>query len=320
MLKKIILIIATTSFLSAGSCGSASNFITVIKDTCYSCIFPLYVAGVPVGTAPVDDDSSKVRSPLCYCGSPIPRVGIPIGYWNPNRFIESVSEPWCFPLVGLSVGVGLGSAQRGAKSTNGHRTFLQTHYYKYPLFYMLDMFTDFVCMTSSDYDIAWIGEIDPTWDDDELSFWINPESLLFSNPASQLACVADSVAANLSTPSSTLFWCKGSWGSLYPVTGSVVKQNFVEDAASASASMMFKLGRMGLLLNGAGNSALCGKTYKPIWNKDNYRLQLMLPQSAKECMVIGKDALFWSAWKNLPVRGVDQFGFLMFQKRDCCMF
>jgi len=318
MLKKIALTIAMTSLLSAESCSDSSNFMNVLKDTCYSCIFPIYIAGIPMGEAPVADDSDKVRIPLCYCGI---RIGVPVGYWNPNRFIEAVSEPWCFPLLGSSIDVKTGSSQRGTKGVGGHRTFLQTHYYKYPIFYILDMLSDFACASSSDSDIAWIGEVDPTWDDDQMAFWIAPESLLFANPISQLACIADSAAANISTSSSTLFWCKGSWGSLYPVTGSVVKQNFVEDAASASANMIFKLSRLGLLMNGAGTKALCGKTYQPIWNKDNFRLQLMLPQSADECMVIGKDALFWSAWKNLIVeKGVDQFGFLMFQKRDCCMF
>jgi conjugal transfer pilus assembly protein TraU len=319
--KSLIAVLAVTTMgLNAGSCGSPSNFFKVIKDTCYSCMFPMYIAGVPLGSAPVNDASDKVRQPLCLCGSPIPRIGIPIGYWNPNRFIETVKDPWCFPLLGVSIPIGFGSLQRGARTYNHHRTFMQSHYYIYPIFYMLELFTDFACMTSTSYDLAYPTEVDPLWDDDELAFWISPESILFANPLAQLACVGDAVKANINNPVTALFWCKGSWGGLYPITGNVAQENIVEDAASVASNMIFKLMREMLLLNGAGVSALCGKHSQPIWNKNNFRLQLMLPQSNKECTVIGKDALFWSAFKNLPGKGMDQFGYLLFQKRDCCMF
>lgn len=318
--KVISLIVATTLSLNAGSCGDLSNFTKVLFDTCYSCMFPMYIAGIDIGKAPVADASSKVRQPICACSTPFPRIGIPIGYWNPNRFVEAVKDPWCFPLIGASLPVDFGAKQRGTRMFNGHRTFAQSHYYIYPIFEMLELLTDFTCMTSSGYDVAYVTEVDPLWDDDELAFWINPEAVLFANPAAQIACMADSVSANTANPQTALFWCKGSWGSVYPLTGNVAQQNYVEDSASIASNMLFKLSKQAILLNGAGKSALCGHNYQPIWNKNNFRMQLMLPQSDKECRAIGKDALFWSQFKNLPGKGVDQFGYLIFQKRDCCMF
>ena len=315
-----MMILSSGSYAGGGSCGDPGNFTKVLFDTCYSCMFPMYIGGIGIGEAPVADGSPKVREPLCACGTPFPRIGVPIGYWDPNRFVETVKKPWCFPLLGLELPVKIGASQRGARSYGRHRTFFQAHYYVYPIFYILEIFTDFICMSNSSYDISYITEVDPLWDDDELAFWINPEALLFANPAAQLACVADSVAANANTPNTSLFWCKGSWGMVYPLSGNVAQQNLVEDSASVAANMLFKMSRQALLLNGAGRSALCGKHYQPIWNKNSFRMQLMLPQSNKECTVIGKDAIFWSSYKNLPGKGVDQLGYLIFQKRDCCMF
>jgi len=303
----------------AFNCAMPGNFLKVIKDTCYPCMFPMYVAGVPIGMAPVMDGSATIRTPICFCGTPVPRVGIPWGYWNPNRFIEVVKTPWCFPLIGAQLGVGYALSQRGTRSQLSNRTFMQAHYYIYPLFTMLEIMTDFACLASSAYDVGYITEIDPLWSDDELAFFINPEALLFGNIVALMACIADSVASNVTTPLSTLFWCKGSWGGVYPMTGNVAQENVVEDAASIAANLIFKMNRQGILLNGGGISALCGKHYQPIWNKDNFRLQLLLPQSHFMCMPIGRDALFWSILTNLPSIGVDNFGFLMFQKRDCCV-
>jgi conjugal transfer pilus assembly protein TraU len=65
---------------------------------------------------------------------------------------------------------------------------------------------DFPCTEKRDFDLAYMTEVDPLWNDDSLAFIINPEALLFGNPIAQTACVADSVAAAVYQPIDPLFW------------------------------------------------------------------------------------------------------------------
>ncbi|MDA4835001.1 TraU family protein, partial [Enterobacter hormaechei] len=46
------------------------------------------------------------------------------------------------------------------------------------------------------FDVAYMTEIDPLWNDDVLTTLINPEVALFNNPIAVAACAADCVAAS----------------------------------------------------------------------------------------------------------------------------
>ena len=67
----------------------------------------------------------------------------------------------------------------------------QDHYYIYPLLYWLEIVTDFLCLEASSFDVAYMSEIDPLWQDDELTTLLNPEAALFTSPIAQAACSAD---------------------------------------------------------------------------------------------------------------------------------
>ncbi len=320
-----ILLIATpiSGVAAPNSCSSSNKIWDVTSNACYACMFPIYVASVPLmeSQSPVDDDSDKVGTPICYC--PEFQIGIPVGYWNPGRFDEAVKTPWCFPLLGLDMNVGFGSLQVGTSTKGGTQSFMQGHWYIFPLMYLLELLTDYICIQKSSFDVGYLTEIDPLWDDEKLSIWVFPETLLFANPVSMALCTGDSISANISTPLSSFFWCKGSWGGTYPLTGHSPQGQHVEESAAVAANLIAKLQRQLIIWNGAGNSALCGRHPQPIWNKDNYRMQLMLPNHSNDCMVIGEDATFklWGeGGKNMLGSGMDQFGYLIFQKRDCCAF
>ncbi|MEZ9309461.1 TraU family protein, partial [Vibrio cyclitrophicus] len=92
------------------------------------------------------------------------------------------------------------------------------HWYKYPVIYWLQLMQSTACMATDVFDVAYMTEIDPLWDDDELSLILNPEALLFGNLAAQLACVPEAMltSANVALPIDALFWCLGSQGSAYP--------------------------------------------------------------------------------------------------------
>ncbi|WP_072215137.1 TraU family protein [Campylobacter coli] len=61
---------------------------------------------------------------------------------------------------------------------------------------MIATLIDAACMNiTGGVDIAYMTEVDPLWQDDELTALINPEALLFGNPILNLACMADSASA-----------------------------------------------------------------------------------------------------------------------------
>ena len=103
-----------------------------------------------------------------------------------------------------------------------HRAFFHVHWYKYPLINWLNLITSVGCLQTGDFDIAYITELDPTWQDSEMSFVLSPESTLFGNPIAASACAADSLSSTLQNkPIDSLFWCAGAQGTHYPLTGHV---------------------------------------------------------------------------------------------------
>ena len=117
-------------------------------------------------------------------------LGMNLGFWEPIRTIEIVREPFCFPsLGGLTMG-GRFTAPAHGRTPNpkkrGHRTsFYQVHWYHTPWLYLLEVLFDTKCLEASPWDVAYMTELDPLWDDSMSSFLLNPDVTLFSNPVSQ---------------------------------------------------------------------------------------------------------------------------------------
>ena len=67
------------------------------------------------------DLTPNPSSPICLCGSPIPRIGLSLGVWEPARLVDATRAPWCFPnLGGLTINPGL-PAGRGRAGAAGER-------------------------------------------------------------------------------------------------------------------------------------------------------------------------------------------------------
>ncbi|MDX9757036.1 MAG: TraU family protein [Sulfurimonas sp.] len=282
----------------------------------YSAMFPLRIAGATVVPGRIPDSGSHVSSPICICTDPFPRVGIPVSFFEPSRIIEVVSDAWCFPTFGFGFGTKLGGGTYG-DGQDRQKTFYQSHYLIFPIYALLEILTDFVCLQSTGADYAWVSEVDPLWNSDTLSAFTTPEALLFGNPISNLACVADAASSTLFEPMDPLFWCKGTWGNAYPLTGWTNTKNMVEDSASVAASMIYRLHRDLVLWGSWGQAGLCGYYPAPIWRKSAYRLQLVSPVPSY-ATTIGTSGLIWTPGHNPPFKG-DNFGFVLFKKRDCCV-
>jgi conjugal transfer pilus assembly protein TraU len=240
-------------FVSTVCATCVGRFANPVTDICWSCIFPITIGGMRVWAS--GEDTGNPRQLMCTCKKPVPRVGIPISFWEPVRLVDVTRTPYCMVNLGgvqfIERGVkGHGSVEGGhhVGQSRSRTSFYQVHWYMYPLLYWLELLTDFACMEKGNFDISYITELDPLWNDDETAFILNPEAALFSNPIAQAACAGDCLAATVGFPNDALFWCGGCQGSLYPFSGTVSHHvNGVQASLLVVQRMIAKLHREGFL-------------------------------------------------------------------------
>lgn len=322
LIKKFIIIVLLASFVSKASAGCTGHFVDPISDICWSCLFPISIGDATVVSG-ANPDTSNPGSPIQICPAAIGwRVGLAIGYWEPFAITDVTRSPYCLVnLGGISLPVSYGAVDGATESKDSGTTgaFYQVHWYKYPVIYWLNLITSLACLQSGDYDIGYVSELDPQWNDDSLSFLVNPEDILFSNPIAQASCAADSAAALFGSAINSLFWCMGSQGSAYPLTGHVsFEYSTLENAVLLSERMAFKLHRENLIEDSSGsNVSVCHQSYMPIMPKDRYRYEMVnVIADANSCHPFGHTATTWQFGKITPADD-GNYGFLIFRKRNC---
>ncbi|MRR55441.1 MAG: conjugal transfer protein TraU [Deltaproteobacteria bacterium] len=304
------------------------TFINPISDVCWRCMFPMKVGSVSYGDAESTGSADEAATPVCACVSGTSVViGLSVSFWEHARLIETVKDPYCFPTLGT----GMTNPQQGLLAGEGkgmgaggdtEQSFQQVHYYTFPVWQLLQLFMDFPCVDQGGFDLAYMTEVDAMWNDDSLAFLINPEALLFANPVTQLSCITDSVSSSMGYPLDPLFWCFGSWGSPYPLSGSVADSNSLSVNANLASRMIFKLGRETALWDTAIDQCASG-VISPIMIKSHYRLQIARPVRGSQCIAIGQASSLWGSLKN-PPRGAgsnspDNFLWVLARKRKCCV-
>lgn len=312
-------------------CNSFANcvgkFVNPITDICWSCMFPISIGQVPVNYKG-QIDTPNPKSPICLCKKPpisAPVPGITIGFWEPARLLDVTRTPYC--MVGLG-GLSLGSGVRGRGTVdvkeNGQKSsFYQVHYYVYPLIYWLELLADFACAEQAAFDVGYLTELDPIWNNEEWGAVINPEAALFSNPVMQAACSADCAKATVKFPFDKLTWCAGCQGSLYPFTGNISNHiSGVESSLLLTQRMLAKLHRLGLAWETSGERALCEKKLRTIIKKSQYKTQMTYPKASTNsrlaCNPLGRTGFVWGMGREYPYKGED-FGYLIWRKRNCCL-
>lgn len=306
------------------------RFVNPLTDICWSCLFPLSIGPVKVN-AGGRDDTPNPSSLLCLCRRPplpVPVPGIPVGFWEPVRLVDVTRIPFCMvSLGGLSLGNsfykhgvhGKTVDQKGGAS----RSFYHVHWYVYPVIYWLELLMDFLCLEAASFDVAYLTELDPLWNDDETAFILNPEAVVFGNPVAQAACAADCAAASLGLPLDPLFWCGGCQGSLYPFTGTVDgHMGGVQASLLLVQRMAAKLHRQLMLWGTFGEAGLCGKYPMPLIRKSQYKIQMTYPLPTTTgplaCNPMGRTEVVWGSGREFPHQGED-FGYLIWRKRSCCV-
>lgn len=305
------------------------HFVNPITDICWDCLFPVTLGDV--GVVPSSyPDTSNPGNPICICPMTVGyQIGVSFGFWEPYALADVTREPFCMVNLGMKLDVGMlgqdiGGQQNG-QGTVAYGGFYWAHWYKYPLTYWLQILTQVACMDTGDFDIAYLTELDPTWNDDNLAFALNPESVLFGNPIAQASCAFDagSASTGMSTATDSLFWCMGSQGSSYPLTGNYTEHvTNIQAATLVSEKLNFKLHREGLTWDSVGEDApaLCYQYPTPILPKSRYRYQMVntVPK-ADSCYPYGTMTAFWESGHDDLSNG-QNYGFLMWRKRNCCFF
>ena len=155
----VAIAVIVSSFKLVGKC--VGRFVNPATDICWSCLFPITIGGFKV--SPSGEDTDNPRQFICLCGTPIPRVGIPISFWEPVRMIDVTRTKFCMVnMGGISIGGdsvrGHGTVDKG-KAGGRKRSFYQVHYYIYPVIYWLELLVNFGCLDTSGFDVAYITEI-----------------------------------------------------------------------------------------------------------------------------------------------------------------
>ncbi len=332
MRKLAVMTLIFSLFNSAYAGGTChGRFINPITDVCWSCIFPLSLGSAEVfgGDNP---DTENPSSPVCICPGElmIPRVGLTVGFWEPIRLVDVTRTPFCLVNLDgtqLDMGDSYGYGEVDMSDSAQGGSFYHVHWYVYPLLFWLNLFEDGLCLETKPFDIAYLTELDPLWNDDETGFILNPEAILFGLFPAQMACAADAISASTGhLPIDSLFWCAGAQGSMYPLNGHVQEHvGGVQASTLLAERMTYKLHREALLWDSDGSSATatCSSRLCPIMPKSRYRYQMTYPipsaSSPTGCKPFGYSTATWGAGREYPVEGED-FGYLIWRKRNCCAF
>lgn len=319
----IFLLLFSLSHVNQAALPCKGHMVNPITDICWHCLFPLSIGNARVVSSDLSDTDNP-NSPIGFCPTENGfRIGLNIGFWEPFALTDVTDVPYCLVNLG-GHRLSLGKTQRkGGRHVVGQgqiRAFYEVHWYKYPLISWLNLITASHCREQGNWDIAYLTELDPTWHDSEMSVVLSPESILFGNPITSSACAADSLSSTImKKPLDTLFWCAGSQGNHYPLTGYVnAPLSPVQTALLLTERMNYKLHREQLITDSSSKSGeICHTHRYPMTPKSRYCYQMVNQVVAgKACYPSGYSTLVWEATKIKP-HTPSQYGFLLWKKRNC---
>ena len=319
----------------------------MLTGVCWSCLFPIRLLGMTVFDDSNDLPDGATEKSFCKCDGDhgLPRLGVTAGAWLPARLIEVVRKPYCSPIMGgisFNSGVRLWGGHKETEGDGSDKTFFNYHYWAFPLYAILELFVQNNCNAGGlrNLDMMYMSELDPTWNVDELAFFMNPEAVVFANPLAVAGCMADCATTTVSMPSTSLFWCAGCWGNLYPFTGNIASDSSApRDTSLLTARVLASLHRKGMAHKTYGDDALCSGQIYPMIPKQQYKLSTLFPLAEANsdrvdstdpsgvthskildncCHWIGESTFKWGESRTIPATGED-YVYLIWRYTDCCL-
>ena len=314
------------------TCPDAGVFgPNLLQNVCWSCVLPIRVAGVPISGSSnkdrVPEDSVDRSFCMCEDGLGVPHPGVVTSFWEPSHLIEYERTPGCLSALN-GVELPFDKTNRGstghddaAKGNNVKPAYRHYHLYAFPVMLMIDMFVPKMCNADGyrDIDIMFLSEVDPTWNNDDLAFFAYFENALLATPLATAACIPDAAAANIGHPMQPLWWCAGSWGQTYPLSGNTNGHDGVIHQSSLfTARTLTSLHRRGFLRNTVGEDALCGGQIMVRIPKNQYRFSMFWPRpETSDNHGYGESVLFWGLNRIIPSIGEDPV-YIVWRWLDCC--
>lgn len=282
----LALLVGATSANAIGLAVCDGKTLNPMSDLDWNLMYPITVAGARMtsGKNLVNPPLMEMMPPTCFCPTYLgySMFGIGVTYWEPVYVAEIERRPGCLTSIGgqqvLDSYAMLHSEGTADEAETEQTNRMQIHWYYYPVMQMLDMYSNTWCRNPSGFDLAYMTEIDPTWQDDSWGSVFTPEDSLFATLGAQLACAFDAVAANVYAPLDFLFWCSGSWGNTYPLTGNAGHNTQHHQQNNQIVSKFIaRQARLGLEFNTIGPLAVCGSYPSPVWLKSQYRYNQVGP-------------------------------------------
>lgn len=344
-LLAVVLLFGGADLMAASpTCPSGGTFAGgVFTRLCKTCYLPIVIGPVPVGdrrSVPLDDVLPTCMCPGRIFGMVTP--GLRAAMWQPTHAMEMVRSPFCSPLLGgqltsagqagaaaklrLQGGGGRvqpgdsGGLQGAAEQDPG--SYYNMHYLAFPVGVVTDLVKDAMCvseMGGTAIDVAYLSEIDPTWNNDELALFTHPEAVLFTSLPAIAACMADAVASSVYQPLMPLFWCAGAQGHMYPLSGNS-SQKGVADATSHGATRgLAALHRRMIAQKTYNFAAVCRDHPDPLFPKLQYKMQTFypIPELARNHWA-GASTFTWLGGQvSIPGVGED-FVYVKWEWQACC--
>ncbi len=325
-------LLAWSSVAEAGGLcrGKFYNPITDVNWLAY--MFPIFIGGVNINLGGGYNPPMMQEPAICVCPSHVPPhppvPGIGMTYWEPLYLVESTRKAGCLhTLGGVDLGVasktkiGIGATNSGVTGQKANTLYI--HWMTYPLWAILRMFSDGVCMNGSGvFDLAYVSEVDPTWNNDEWSVALSPEASLFSSQIAQMACPVDGIAASVSTPIEGIFWCVGSWGPLYPFSGNTnTSPSYQTNDAIAVIKHIQRWARVGNMRTTIGPAAICHSTFSPLTPKGQWRLDPVwpVPYMGASPVYPGKPDAGWGYLPPTQRPTQEDGAYQIFVGTQCCL-
>jgi conjugal transfer pilus assembly protein TraU len=337
------------------------EFINPITGMCWSCVMPIGISSIFYkGGQDGTKDLKGWEQYVCTCDL---YIGVPISYYEPARMIDVTTKPYCMVSLGgisfADTGTFSGDTQGFAGEQYGDdvKEFYQAHYYVNPIMYVLGLLLDSSkCFEQSGFDVGYITEVDPSWNNAEFANILSPDGFLYGTFPAVFACTGDCIASTASFGLAPLHWCVGCGGLMYPMTGQVNDStSTLETAGVIQLRLLNKLHRQGINMSYYGNKGLCGGYRQVLMNKRQYKYSMVYPVSQTKsvtkaigtalsnsggtasdivkdgagiadvigktgkqcCQPFGRTTNIWGAGRYYPVKGEDQ-SYQIYRKRDCC--
>ncbi len=312
--------------LSRYVCPRADIFGKVLQDIPWSSLLPVYIGGTFAGTgsSPVPENASRKRVCGCKDSLGLMNYGVVMGLWEPAFLIEFTRKPGCFPVLGTELPLPestVGSLGSGGDAVTDI-SFFHAHLYSFPLFTMLNIFSDLNCGRSEyqDMDLLYASELDPVWQSELRALREIPESRVTANAAGVASCSQDAIAAYRGEVNTALPHCAGAWGYLYPLTGWAGSSGGVsENTSLLTARLLTLLHHRGLLRNTMGDQALCQGEHSLYADKSMYRFSMIYPVAESASTHFwGEPVSRWQGDLRIPP-GFHEAVYVVWRYRNCCL-